>query len=209
MDQSRFDRWSQSLASAKGPSRRGVLRSVAGLGIASLVGHDETVAKRHKKHNKHKKPTAPPAVPPSPPVPPPVVCPPTCPVCQTCNASTGTCEVRPDGNALPGQNCQSPRVCCSGTCCEPIHACNAAGGCATCAEVCGPTCGYCFTLADGGTACGGDTLGCTLRSACVRTADCPAGSVCVTAVTNRHFNTTEQQCGVVGSGSCYTMNPCP
>src|SRR3954469_20397818 len=96
MDQNQFDRWSQSFASVTVPSRRGLLRSAAGLAIVGLLGHDAAVAQRHRKRKQKEKTSSPPpplAVSPSPPPPlppPPVpaVCPATCPTCETCDAAT-------------------------------------------------------------------------------------------------------------------------
>jgi hypothetical protein len=228
MDGSHVDALSHALIEPR--SRRRLTRLLSGLtlsGPLTLFGLGESAAKKKKrcppcktrKHGKCKQ-TLPDGtacvggacqggrcVSSSPP--PPVVCPPTCPVCQTCNASTGGCEVRPDGNGQPGQNCQAPRVCCSGTCCDAIHACNSGGACASCAEVCGPTCTECLTLADGGTLCSTGS-GCSPGDFCTSSAGCAAGRVCATSYTLRATNVTGQLCGApVGTGVCYATFACP
>jgi hypothetical protein len=138
----------------------------------------------------------------------PPVCPPVCPVCQTCNAATGQCGVQSSQNGQAGQSCAGTKVCCSGTCCDPIHECNDAGVCATCAEVCGASC-LCLTLADGGMTCSGLFSTCTPGETCSSTADCPDLKVCVTSVTNPNTNVTFQGCGVpVGSGVCWPNSAC-
>src|SRR5262245_4158940 len=153
MDTKQLAAWLRTLPSM--PSRRGVLAGLAS-GLLQLACGGPNAAARHNHHKhrkKHKKKHHHQALPPSPPSPPPVVCPSVCPVCQTCNVTTGLCEAPASRNGQPGQDCASPRVCCSGLCCDPIHACNATGVCATCAEVCAANCTLCATLADGGTAC--------------------------------------------------------
>src|SRR3954466_4561497 len=120
-------------------SRRGVLAGLTTGVLAILplaLGSEDTRAthKHHHRHrHKHRKPHKHKGSPSSPPS---VGCPLVCPVCQTCNVSTGLCEAPPSSNGLAGQDCAAPRVCCSSSCCDPIHACNESGVCATCAEVC-------------------------------------------------------------------------
>jgi hypothetical protein len=126
-------------------SRRLALRLASALGIAQLVGDSDTRAKSKRKKRKKPKPSG------SRPSPPPVVvtCPLACPDCTTCNASTGRCEVRPDGNGLPGQNCPAPRTCCNGVCLPELRCC-AGGHCSSgrsclangsCARACTPPVG--------------------------------------------------------------------
>jgi hypothetical protein len=157
MDADQFD--SLLRAFTAGSSRRGVLVGLTSglLAVLPRALSSEDAAAKHKDHHrhrhrhKHRKTHKHQGSPPSPP--PPVVCPPVCPVCQTCNVTTGLCEAPASGNGLPGQECGAPQVCCSGVCCDPIHACHRAGTCATCAQVCRAKCTFCATLADGGTAC--------------------------------------------------------
>jgi hypothetical protein len=207
MRAARFDTLTLALAARR--SRRvvtgvlGTLALRAALDASLLVA--ETAAKSKKKHKK-KHQTSPPL--PSPPPPPPVDCPLACPVCQSCNAGTGVCEAKPANNGQAGQECHAPKVCCGGECCDPIHACNAAGACATCADVCAANCSYCFTLAGGGTACG-DAGFCTTGDTCASNADCTGGRVCATSFTQRSNNVTSQTCGAsVGTGICLQFVAC-
>lgn len=185
-------------------SRHSVLIALDGIAMAGLVPHADVAARKHHRNRKKKpSPLSPPPPPPS------VACPATCPVCQICNASTGSCEVRTDGNGLPGQNCQAPHVCCSGTCCADFPACNSAGMCGTCADACtNPNCTHCFTLADGSTRCGRFNF-CFNEPNCTSSAQCQIGQECVTRMTIRSTNVTLQPCEQVGIGSCYIIDPCP
>jgi len=131
-------------------SRRGVLSGLTSGLLAILplaLGSEDTAARhkhRHRHRRKHRKTHQHQGSPPSPPA---VMCPPVCPVCQTCDVTTGVCEASPSGNGLAGQDCGAPRVCCSGTCCDPIHACNGLAG--FCSQHCTTTAdctdGQCIT----------------------------------------------------------------
>lgn len=93
MDADRFDAVLRTLSVM--PSRRAAVRLVTGLGLAGLLGRDETEAKRKKKKKKKKRPTSPsppsppgsPPPPESPPPPPPP--PPTGPGFCAASASAG------------------------------------------------------------------------------------------------------------------------
>src|SRR4051794_37308559 len=203
MDDQRFDTLTSTFAGAH--SRRGALAAVFG-GTLGLLGRTATSAK-HKQHKKkHHRPVS---SPPPPPPPAPVVCPPVCPICQGCNAATGLCFAHPSQQGLAAPGCAAPQVCCSGACCDPIHACNASGTCATCAEVCAPTCALCVYLADGSTVCGHlSSSNCV--SPCTTNADCVGGAVCVIGVTLRSTNQTLGICNKpLGNGFCTTITPCP
>ncbi len=72
MDAAHFDTLLATLATT--PSRRGVLRVLSGLGLASLLGSADTMAKhkhKHRRKKKHHRRGSPPPVPPSPPASPP------------------------------------------------------------------------------------------------------------------------------------------
>jgi hypothetical protein len=211
MDGFRFDRLTRTLTSAG--SRRRALGGLM-LGSLGLLGHERSedaaahdpskkckkksgeakkkCLKKAKKHNATHL------------VPPPPVCPPVCPVCLGCNGATGQCEALPNGQSALG--CAAPHVCCGGTCCDPINQCNAAGTCATCAQVCPDTCSACFNLADGSTICGGASSSCLSGESCRSTDDCAAGKVCATSFTRRPDNSTSQFCGT--PGACWTVIPC-
>jgi hypothetical protein len=135
-------------------------------------------------------------------------CPPGCPTCSACTSATSLCEAQPNGQ--PGNQCESPQVCCNGSCCEVIHECNSDGNCATCEEACPRGCDLCLTLSDGSKVCGGRRSHCTGGGSCT---DCPVDvpftPACVTSVTDRATNTTTQGCGVpVGTGTCWDIEPC-
>src|SRR3954452_12654182 len=104
------------------PSRRLAVGVMSLLGLQRLTG-DQTVQARHhhkhhhKHHHHHRKPPSP------------LVCGQVCPICQTCDVNTGVCGIQTGGNGLAGQDCPAPKVCCSGACCDPIHACNSGGTC--------------------------------------------------------------------------------
>ena len=141
---------------------------------------------------------------------PPPVCPAVCPVCQTCNPATSRCEVDTTRNNQAGTACPAPNVCCTGTCCNGVphgvRACNAAGGCGTCAEVCPENCLYCFNLADGGTVCGSGSINPCVP--CSSAADCtdPAFPYCVESFTIRADNERRVQCDI--GTACTAIVPC-
>lgn len=138
-------------------------------------------------------------------------CPPGCPVCAACTSPAGLCETQPNGQA--GNQCETPKVCCSGECCDPIHQCNADGACATCAEVCSSRCPICLSTTTGQTFCAVEGSTRCTGQACRLASDCgvdaPFASACVISVTNRATNTTTQGCGApVGTGMCWDFTPC-
>jgi hypothetical protein len=200
MDADRWERLSRVFVT--GASRRAMGLLLAGLALREGI---DLAAAKHKHKKKRKKP-APPAPPP------PVFCPPACPVCQTCNTTTGICEAQPRNNGLPGQECHAPRVCCSGACCDPVHACNRAGTCATCAEACLDTrCILCINTVDRGTVCAGDAGG-HCDEPCTATAQCATGRVCALGWTDREVNATTfiaPLCSQpTGTAFCVTVTPC-
>jgi hypothetical protein len=136
-------------------------------------------------------------------------CPAVCPVCQTCNSASGSCAVDTSENGEAGAGCAAPKVCCSGTCCSGVHACNVASSCATCAEVCDANCAFCSNLAQGGTRCGGlPDMDCT--SPCSSSAQCTADfPTCVESVTNWNSNQTSFLCDAdSATGFCVSIPPC-
>lgn len=216
MDADRFDALLRTLMGMR--SRRGVLRTLSGLGITgALTRADMMAKKKHKKKHKKRRaaplPLSPsPPGPPSGPPPPSADCPPVCPICQGCNAATGQCVGHPSQQSQPAPGCTAPRVCCGGSCCEHIHACNTTGTCQTCAEACpGEFCEICAHYADGSTHCiftyG---LRCDLNETCSTDTDCPSfRPTCMTAYTDRATNVTAQVCGQpVGSGWCVSISGC-
>lgn len=170
MDADRFDAVLRTLSVM--PSRRVAVRLLTGLGLASLLGRDETAAKRRRK-KKHKKP------PPSPPSPPP---PPDCPGQQVCGATciatteccggcgaltccTGVCT----DLATSGANCGACGHTCATNAC--IHGtCDCQGVNGNCPAPC--TCG---ARKEGGTVCFNGGSG----PACTTDADCPLRSSCL------------------------------
>lgn len=139
------------------------------------------------------------------------VCPAACPVCSACPSPRGLCETQPNGQ--PGHQCETPKVCCSGQCCDPVHRCNAAGACATCAEVCSSHCPLCLSTTTGETFCAIEENARCTGQACRFVSDCgidaPFASACVISVTDRTTNTTTQGCDVpVGTGVCWDFTPC-
>jgi hypothetical protein len=213
MDADRFDVLLQSIARMR--SRRGVLRGLSGLGLAGVLYRADGVAKKKQKKKRKKQHTAPPPLstspPPGPPASPSAICPPVCPICQGCNAATGQCEGHLGQQSLPAPGCTAPKVCCGGACCDPIHACSAAGTCQTCAEACPDNdCGLCVHLADGSTQCAFE-LGhrCDLPESCSTDSDCPfaASPRCMTGYTDKATNVMAQICGrPVGSGWCVSIH---
>ena len=194
------------------PSRRGTLRLMVRLvlggrltyGITGADAHDkldrckkiDDKDKRKRCVKKAKKHKARHVIAP--------VCPPVCPFCQRCNPTSGLCGFE---NGLPGQDCAAPKVCCSGVCCQPIHVCNAAGACATCAEVCPANCEYCLYLADGSTTCVGNYMA-DCNKPCVTVATCSAGEVCATGATVQSTNAPGPFC-VGSNGFCTSdITPC-
>jgi hypothetical protein len=134
-------------------------------------------------------------------------CPPACPACQACPSSASLCAAQPNGQ--PGHQCEDPKVCCNGTCCEFIHQCNSDGNCATCKQACPEGCDLCLTLSDGRKVCGGRDSHCTGGDCSDCPVDLPFTPACVTSVTDRATNTTRQDCGVqVGTGTCWDIAPC-
>jgi hypothetical protein len=138
-------------------------------------------------------------------------CPPACPTCTACPSPAALCEAQPNGQ--PGHQCEKPKVCCNGACCDPIHECNDAGRCATCAEVCPKGCELCLSTSEGRTFCStADCAHCT-GTPCKISSDCgvdaPFANNCVISVTDRATNTTTQGCGfAVGAGVCWDFIPC-
>jgi hypothetical protein len=210
MDADRFDVLLYSIARMR--SRRGVLRGLTGLGLAGVLSRADGAAKKKHKKKRKKQHASPPAPSPGPPPSPSVICPPVCPICQGCSAATGQCEGHPSQQSLPAPGCPVPKVCCSGTCCDPIHACNAAGTCQTCAEACPPDfCKYCVHLADGTMQCA-SAFGsrCDLPESCSTDSDCLSFRPrCMTSYTDKATNVTAQICGrPVGSGRCVLIDGC-
>src|SRR3954471_20550187 len=122
------------------------------------------------------------------------VCPAACPACSACPLPTGLCQAQPNGQ--PGHQCVEPKVCCSGTCCDPIHQCNATGACATCAEICSSRCPLCLSTTTGDTFCAiSENARCTGQP-CRFVSDCgvdaPFAIACVVSVTDRTTNSTTQ-----------------
>jgi hypothetical protein len=124
-----------------------------------------------------------------------------CGPCKRCKK--GKCKKKAAGTACPGGTCQG------GACVPATASPPPPPAPLTCAEVCGANCGMCFTLADGGTACGDFGSDCAAGETCLSTADCPAGKVCATSLTNRRTNVTSQFCDQpVGSGVCWRIAAC-
>ena len=146
----------------------------------------------------------------------PPVCPAVCPTCQICNAATGgVCAVDIRENGEPGPGCAEPNVCCGGTCCTSrptgVRECNAAGTCASCAEVCPETCHACVNLVNGETLCT-DALTTQFSPCTARQPLCPDGfPFCVESYTRRADNVTVTgACGPVppGTGCCMGLTRC-
>jgi hypothetical protein len=212
MESARFDTLSRLLArSLRGDTtRRAIALQLGGLILGGLVAsrHAQEAAAKKRKRRKRRSPP-PPFTSPSP-LPPPPTCPPTCPACQACNPATLHCEAQ-GTNGDPGLGCDAPKVCCSGTCCHPIHQCDTDGTCATCADLCDQSCGYCFHLA-GGTECGGVTSqpDCS-RDQCTDDNDCDSSTFqrCVLSFTQRNAPIDGQGCNQpVGTGVCWTLESC-
>ena len=213
MDANRFDSLLRTFTAMR--SRRGALRALSGLGITGVLTRTDMAAKKKRKKKHKQRHAVPPPLSPSPPPgppPPAVVCTPVCPICQVCNAATGHCEGHPIQQSLPAPGCTAPKICCGGSCCEHIHACNGAGTCQTCAQACtGEFCENCAHYPDGSTQCIFDWgQRCDLNEFCETDADCPDfRPTCMTAYTDRETNVTAQTCGQpVGSGVCVSILGC-
>jgi hypothetical protein len=141
---------------------------------------------------------------------PPPACPPLCPVCLGCNGQTGQCEALPSLQGKSALGCAAPKICCAGSCCDPIHACNSARTCASCAETCPATCTLCLTLAGGGTQCAVQQGFFYVSSAtCSSSSPCPTQIPhCMLSYTNRSTNVTTYPCDSDG-GCCSTAPACP
>jgi hypothetical protein len=203
MGQNWFERWSHSVASMTGPSRRGVVRAVAGLALAGLVGHQETAAKHHKKKKK-KKPS--PTVPPDPPPP---QCPVGCPVCQACTNGQA-CTPAAHDDICEDNPC---KTCQNGACVNTAGdtPCDDDNPCKTCQN------GACVNKA-GDTRCDGD--GRCLNGVCNQPPYCTSSGAgcftdsgppcCAGADTCRVFAGSEGLCETEGAAgaTCYFPDDC-
>ena len=193
------------------PSRRDVLRGLAGagLGLGALRQPETADAKKKRKKKKKTNTAAPP--------PPTATCTPTCrrKVCggDGCGGSCGSCAA--------GQLCRSgtcctpepPEVTCAGrcgqvtgnTCHEPVAcACPSGQEClsnGSCATVCTPSanpcpnCTLCGASIEGANHCSGWTY-CESQT-CTSTAECPVGTYCMVTM-----------CGPGGSNENQCMPLC-
>jgi hypothetical protein len=120
----------------------------------------------------------------------------------TCASLGNVCGAQPDG-------CGGTLTCLCGVTATP--SCDN-GTCATCAATCGDSCSTCFNLVDGSTMCGGGNTATDCGQLCTSNAECSPGWFCVSTGTDRATNDTSpwpRGCdGSTSPGVCVSFGAC-